>query len=684
VILLEAGQTTDDSFDSKLLFAAILADRGHRILIDEETLPPDADRSRRYEAFPFLADLAQTPPSSILLIGAEDISTATLQRLRALGLPETAPITTLGRFPDHQSEIAARTKLAYALGREATVVDLDAAIGKAFTAAGVCPIAAPERPFRTASTRTPELFLHLPADWFDEPHIPPLLAALDNVPDFRLSVVTTGAAKDRMKRTRFAALNLLSYGELGPAALAARADVAAIFGHGIPGERMAALAIEMLASGKTVIDCTLDAAFEASGAPVVRGPAEPAALPPFLSASILPNLAAIGRAARDNPWMTARAIARLEAAAGLAPPPPRSTPAPNPRTVFLPTNGSGLGHAQRCTVIARELTQPDDALFLAFPSCVPLVEGRGFPCLPLVQKSADHPEEWANDLVNYARLRRTLSPRDHLVFDGGYVFDSIYRAIHDTGCTATWIRRGLWRPGQVSDAPLERERAFRSVLVPEEAFPELNVDYSRGPRVHRVGPIVQPPAPMDPATVRSRLAETFGTPFDTLVVTMLGGGVAADRTAQVQAIAGLLEKRPATLHLVVVWPHARVAPGLSGWRNTRLVRTRDTLTLARAADLAISAVGYNTFHELLYNRIPAIFIPQVAAWLDDQERRARAASDRGLAETVLAHELLILERRLRTLLDSGAAKLRQALAQIDLPATGNASAARLIEAEAAR
>jgi UDP:flavonoid glycosyltransferase YjiC (YdhE family) len=408
-------------------------------------------------------------------------------------------------------------------------------------------------------------------------------------------------------------------------------------------------------------------------------------LPNFLEFSVLPTLAAIGQAARKSPWMTARAISRLEAAAGLAPPAPRPARAPDrPRTVFLPTNGSGLGHAQRCTVIARELARPQDALFLAFPSCVPLIEGRGFPCLPLVQKSADHPEEWANDIVNYARLDRTLTPRDHLVFDGGYVFDSIYRAIHDAGCSATWIRRGLWRPGQVADAPLERERAFRAVLVPEEAFPELNVDYSRGPRVHRVGPIVQPPAPTDPAAVRARLAQTFGIAFDTLVVTMLGGGVATDRTAQVQAIAGLLEPRPATLHLVVVWPHARVAPGLAGWRNTRLVRTRDTLSLARAADLAISAVGYNTFHELLYNRIPAIFIPQVASYLDDQERRARAASDRGLAETVLAHELLILERRLRTLLDNGAAPLRDALATLDLPATGNAAAARLIDAEATR
>jgi hypothetical protein len=320
---------------------------------------------------------------------------------------------------------------------------------------------------------------------------------------------------------------------------------------------------------------------------------------------------------------------------------------------------------------------------MAFPSCVPLVEGRGFPCVPLVQKSPDHPEEFANDIVNFVRLRRTLRATDHLVFDGGYVFDSIYRAIHETGCTATWIRRGLWRPGQVADAPIERERAFARVLVPEEAFPELNVDYSRGAHVQRVGPIVQPPPATSREALRARLAETFGIAFDTLVVTMLGGGVASDRTAQVQAIAGLLEPRAGCLHLVVVWPTSRVAPGMSGWRNTRLVRTQASISLAVAADLVVSAVGYNTFHELLYTRTPAIFIPQVAAYLDDQERRARAASDRGLAETVLAHEFLLLERRIGDILDRGKGEaLRRALSELELPATGNLAAARLIEAEA--
>lgn len=687
MILLAAGQQTDRSFDSMLLFAAMLAERGHQVVIDEEALPDVLDRSQKYDAAPFLADIAECAVSSILVLGADDISNETLGRLRDRDLPDTVRVVALGAFKDHQAEVGARTRLAYALGREPDIIDVGSTIGAPLPVAGICPLTAPERDPARDPVRAPELFLFLPTEWLDEPHVLPLLAALDNVPDFRLSVVMPGMAKDRLKRTRYATLNVFGYSELVPAALARRADVMAFFGEGIPGERMAALAIDMMSSGKAVIDCTKGGAFQASGAPVIRGPEELAALPNFVEFSVIPNLSAIGRASRESPWISARRIARLEEAALLPRPDPPGPSAARAegRIVFLPTNGSGLGHAQRCSIIASQLSRPAAAHFLAFPSCVPLVQGRGFSCSPLVQKSADHPEEFANDIVNYVRLGRTLESGDHLVFDGGYVFDSIYRAINESSCSATWIRRGLWRPGQVADAPVERERAFNSVLVPEEAFPELNVDYSRGAHVRRVGPIVQPPPSIDHETVRARLASAAGVEFDTLVVTMLGGGVASDRSAQVQAISALMEPRLRCLHVVVVWPHSRTVPGLSGWRNTRLVRTRESLSLAAAADLVISAAGYNTFHELLYNRIPTIFIPQVASYLDDQERRARAASDRGAAETVLAHELLLLERKIRALLDGdGGERLRGELERLDLPATGNTAAASLIEKDAAR
>src|SRR5690625_2432597 len=51
----------------------------------------------------------------------------------------------------------------------------------------------------------------------------------------------------------------------------------------------------------------------------------------------------------------------------------------------------------------------------------------------------------------------------------------------------------------------------------------------------------------------------------------------------------------------------------------------------RAFDLAISASGYNSFHELLRLGVPTLFVPNTSTQLDDQEARAKFAADRGWA-----------------------------------------------------
>ncbi len=228
---------------------------------------------------------------------------------------------------------------------------------------------------------------------------------------------------------------------------------------------------------------------------------------------------------------------------------------------------------------------------------------------------------------------------------------------------------------------VERQRAFNTIIIPEEAFEELNTDYSSSPNIRRVGPIVQrfDEQPSD-NSVRDRISRLFNVEFNQLIVTMLGGGIAADRTAQMQYLSGLFENRPRCLHLIVIWPNSTVAPGLFGWKNTKVVQTRGSLALCQVADLVVSAVGYNSFHELMFHRLPTIFVPQVARFMDDQERRARAASDRGLAETVLAHELLLLERVVTSVLDGGRGEeMRSALNEIVLPKPGNRTAAILIQ-----
>jgi len=94
----------------------------------------------------------------------------------------------------------------------------------------------------------------------------------------------------------------------------------------------------------------------------------------------------------------------------------------------------------------------------------------------------------------------------------------------------------------------------------------------------------------------------------------------------------------------------------------------------------VSAAGYNSFHETLYNKIPAIFVPQEAQILDDQEARAEAAAKLGLAAHIPAAKLSQLDREVRRFLDQGKAEtIKDALEAYDLPETGNKKAADLIK-----
>jgi hypothetical protein len=161
VILLEAGPRTERAFDSKLVFAALLSERGHAVVIDEESLPETADRSHRYDAVPFLADLDEVAP----ILGPPDRRGGPVERHAGAAEDARACRHRAGRgaraFADHQAEVGARTRLAYALGREAVLVDLSV-LGEPVPVLGVCPMAAPtgrrrrspaERPNCSSSSR---------------------------------------------------------------------------------------------------------------------------------------------------------------------------------------------------------------------------------------------------------------------------------------------------------------------------------------------------------------------------------------------------------------------------------------------------------------------------------------------------------------------------------------------------
>ncbi len=687
MILLCAGQRDEQNFDALLTFAAALSDAGQEVVIDSRSMPEQVFKNQKYEAAPFLAEAADIDPTTVIVLGSQSIGEETQTLLRSLRLGPEVDLLLIGRFANYQDELTATNRIAFACGHAPRCVNLADFQPHPLLERARAPLAAPVSDAPKAPTvpgTKARVVVYLPPTLLENPSVLPQLNALGHLAGVDLHLLSNSKGKTHIRNSPYSAISVFSYGELPPRTLARQTDIAVFFGDAVPGERMAAFALDVMAAGKVVVDCTSDHAFITTGAPAVAGDPEPAALSAFLSGMVLELRDEIGRRALKNDWLAQFDIGVLLGRLGLEAAPERAATR-GPHTLFFPTNGNGLGHAQRCALVAEAMPDHANPVFAAYPSCVDLLQSRGFSCQPMVSRSADHSDEYSGDLVNLLRLRAQLQPHDHLVFDGGYVFDSVYRTIAELQLKATWVRRGLWQAGQVHATALERERVFSQVIVPQEAFAELNTQYSFGPKLHQVGPIVaQSRLGADEARkMREAIANHFRQPCDTLVVTMLGGGVASNRASQIQLLASLMERRANTLHLVVAWPNAVIANGVYGWKNTKVVSTKQASRLAQAADLVVSAAGYNSFHELIYANAPTIFIPQYAPYLDDQEKRARAAHDRDIASLVLEHETVLLEREVAAFLDDGkGASLTTAFENASLPEPGNDQAAALIMSEA--
>lgn len=638
------------------------------------SVPEGMGRHVQFDLAPYLVDGPLPPEARVAVLGAHRLSDAGLTRLRGLSGPDERECLGFGCFATRQARIGAAAKLSYVFGREPELFDLadgseidrDAPL---FGVTRVLPRAAPPR-------------LLLVAPPLEDARTAAALVTLSLSRKVQAAVLTDGRAKRTWRGARGAGVPVFQYGEALPASLAERADICVCFAPLQGYLRAQALVANVAVSGGALIDATEDHTIARDADAFIRGPVELGDLLPFLQDDILPNLEEIGAQVRRSETARRCDPGPVLRFLGAEPVEAAAPPEPGP-VVMMPTNGVGLGHARRCALVARELAPAAERpVFAAFPSCFRMIRFQGFDVMPLIGRSARHAQTHENDLPNYVRLRSLTREARALVFDGGYVFDSVYRSILENRLTGIWIRRGLWKTEQDNSVALDREKVFARVIVPREAVDELNVAYSHGAHVHEVGPIVQRVAMAADrrADLRARLGERFGTGFSRLVVSLLGGGVAADRGAQIQALCGMLERRADTLHLVVVWPSTALQPAWFGWQRSRVVRTINAAHLAVAADLCVSAAGYNSFHEVLYNRVPAIFVPQTSAMLDDQSARARAARDREVAAVVEPHELMTLEREIGRYLDDGEAEaVRARIAALDLPEPGNAAAARAIE-----
>ena len=673
MIFCDTGGQNTEAFDALAVFASQARAYGAPIVISDKAIDVELGAAHQFDFAPFISSARPNPNDHLILIAAESLTQEKANQIRAFTQGTPMSCTAYGAFPNRQAEITVSSRLAHAINQKPELVSLEETNG--LPSVNIPIFGAP---LASSTRERPNVALFFPD--LNKPNVRETLRAINVAEGIDIEIITNGTEKHRWIDLDGYNVPAWHLGEMLPRALAARFEAVVFYEKPVSWPRFQMLVANFVHNGCAMIDATIDRHWEQHHEAFITGPVQLSDLPAWFGQSIRPNLGQIAATVRNSDL--ARQLSLPAAIKAMCVPTFQSVTRQKkakPPVLFVPTNGVGLGHAKRCSLIADAMREKAAPKFAAFPSCIGMLNASGFDTVPLVsrtQKYASH----MNDVVNFARLSAAAQDAKVTVFDGGYVFDSVMRAAAEHGRQSVWVRRGLWQASQNNKIALDRQKTFTRIVVPAEVFDELNNPIGRERNVVRVGPIVQH-ADVDPAQkerLRGDLQNQLSMTGQTLVVTMLGGGVAADRRAQVKTVCAHLENRSDVMHVLVVWPTATTDPSWFQYKNTRVVQSVHASALIPLADLFISAIGYNSFHEVIYGGVPTIFIPQMASFMDDQRARGQAAADREVAMMVEPWELLTLTKRIDECLGGHSEVLRQNLRSLNLPEPGARAAAEAI------
>ncbi|PSK91718.1 glycosyl transferase family 28 [Haloactinopolyspora alba] len=389
------------------------------------------------------------------------------------------------------------------------------------------------------------------------------------------------------------------------------------------------------------------------------------------------------RAARERFGHEAH-VARLERIIGApsSPPVTRRVPtpshpatAPSPAALFISSNGAGMGHLTRLLAYALRCRPQLEPHFFSLSQAAPVVASFGLPYqyLPSAAAAGLEPGRWHRYFATrVAETIERVRPR-FVVFDGTWPYEgiSMVRSEHPD-IPWVWSRRGLWRSGKNREQ-LKKAEWFDLVIEPGDLASPADRGVTATAPAHRVGPVTL----LDPDDLddRTDARRALGLdPSARLALVSLGAGNINDTSGDVGAAVAAL--RQLDVEVCVTRPEIAVDGGAMD--DVHLVREFPLSRYYHAFDLAISATGYNSFHELLRFGVPSLFVPNRSTALDDQHARARFAAGQGWVHQLDAVTTELAVPLLGELLERGEQMVKH-VADVD-PGNGAAdAAARLAE-----
>ncbi|MCB9744905.1 MAG: hypothetical protein H6741_31650 [Alphaproteobacteria bacterium] len=308
------------------------------------------------------------------------------------------------------------------------------------------------------------------------------------------------------------------------------------------------------------------------------------------------------------------------------------------RVVSYAINGRGMGHLVRQLSILRwmrrlcgAMDQKLEAWVLTSSEADTLARREGFPALKMPSK---------------AMIRDAgLPPERYLPVARTWVLNAI------AGLQPDLLLVDTFAGGSFGELVASLEMARKRVLVARRVKPEFAeadpyqelvalYDEVIVPDARGSGPILI----RDPHELLEREAAraALGVPEGKRAVYLsLGGGGDASAPGALPRLARQL--REAGWHVVVGAGPLYEGPELRGEGLTWLDRYTP-VELLPGVDAAVSAAGYNSFHELMLAGVPTVFLPQPRVADDQRERAERAvAAGAGRVARTLAEVPALLE-----------------------------------------
>jgi UDP:flavonoid glycosyltransferase YjiC (YdhE family)/glycosyltransferase involved in cell wall biosynthesis len=457
------------------------------------------------------------------------------------------------------------------------------------------------------------------------------LAAYPDRPDLIIRILGGGAFLDELYPEKPARWDVLPFAHQGVAAFLQSLDFYVYYHSDEWLEAFGRTILEAICTGLVVI---LPPDFKALfGESAIYGqPADVAATIQHYRANPEAYAAqcAIARRYAEKHFGSEHIIGRL-AAVGVElstaqKPPIGATRAPLPtrNILFVSSNGIGAGHLTRQLAIASRLPQGLRPTFFTMSYAKRIATEAGYfaEYFPHHGATSADVADWNTDLAEaLLELMAHLRP-SVLVYDATAVFHGVLQALATyRDAFSIWIRRPMWQQSHAKF--LDGIDHFDAVIEPGE----LAAEFDLGPTIAQrdevllVNPVLHtaPNQRLSRAQARAEL----GLPVDaTVIVLQLGSGNNFDMGPTRERFLDHLLRRDGVIVMEMQSPIRRgdmLDKSLS--KHHVIQELQPSYRYSNAFDAAVSAAGYNAFHENLLGGVPTVFVPNEGADMDLQINR---------------------------------------------------------------